>query len=119
MYHNVILPALISVLLAAPAVAIEPTLGARLGTSMVDISAALSADGYEMTSFAQAGDRIEIQAVKGGARHEVSIDARSGEVVNHARTPRQMDVYASKNGHRWQLNFDPRTGNILRIKAGD
>jgi hypothetical protein len=65
MYHNVILPAVISVLLAAPAVAIEPTLGARLGTSMVDISAALSADGYEMTSFAQAGDWIEIQAVKG------------------------------------------------------
>lgn len=81
MKRHVLLPATFSLLMTGVAFAVEPTLGANLGTSIEDISAALAADGYEMTKYEKEGNRIEIYAVKGGARHELYVDATSGEVT--------------------------------------
>ncbi|WP_281858338.1 PepSY domain-containing protein [Litoreibacter halocynthiae] len=81
MTRTFILPTAITVLLTGAAFAVEPTLGAKLGTNIEDISAAVAADGYEMTKFEKEGTRIEIYAVKDGTRHEVDIDAATGEVL--------------------------------------
>ncbi len=81
MKRHVLLPATLSVLLAGAAFAVEPTLGAKLGTSIEDISAALSADGYELTKYQREGNRIEVYAVKGDARHELYVDVTTGDVT--------------------------------------
>jgi len=81
MKRNILFPATLAITLAGAAFAVEPTLGAKLGSSVNDISAALSADGYEMTKFEKEGNRIEVYAVKGDIRHEVYIDATTGEVT--------------------------------------
>ena len=81
MKRHVLLPTMLSVLLAGAAFAVEPSLGANLGTSIEDISAALSADGYEMTKYEQEGTRIEVYAMKDGRRWELKIDPRTGGIV--------------------------------------
>ena len=68
-------------LLAGAALAVEPTPGAKLGTTVQHISAALSEDGYEMTRYERGGSRIEIYAVKGDLRYEIYVDAGTGEVT--------------------------------------
>ena len=89
MKRNIILPAAVTIVLAGAAFAVEPTLGAQLGTNVDDISSALSADGYEMTKFEKEGNRIEVYAVKGDTRHEVYIDATTGEVTKVEMTARR------------------------------
>ena len=68
-------------LVAGAALAVEPTPGASLGTTVQDISAALSEDGYEMTRYERERNRIEVYAVRGDVRHEIYVDARTGEVM--------------------------------------
>jgi predicted small secreted protein len=89
MKRNIILPAAVTIVLAGAAFAVEPTLGAQLGTNVDDISSALSADGYEMTKFEKEGNRIEVYAVKGDTRQEVYIDATTGEVTKVEMTARR------------------------------
>jgi TusA-related sulfurtransferase len=89
MKRTIILNAAMAAFLAGAAFATEPTLGAQLGTKMKDISAALSADGYEMTKFEQEGNRIEVYAVKGDTRNEVYIDATTGAVTKVEMTARR------------------------------
>lgn len=86
---HVLLPATLSVLLTGTASALEPSLGANLGTSVEDISTALSAEGYEMTKYELDGNRIEVYAVKGGARREIYVDATTGEVTKTETTARR------------------------------
>lgn len=81
MKRHVLLPATLSVLLAGAAFAAEPTSGANLGTSIEDISASLSADGYEMTKYEREGNRIEVYAVRDDTRYELYVDATTGEVT--------------------------------------
>lgn len=81
MKHKILLPFVLAASLAGTAFAMEPTLGAKLGTSIADIESALAADGYEMTRFDKEGARIEVYAVKGDVRHEIYVDANTGEVV--------------------------------------
>lgn len=81
MKRHVLLPASLSVLLAGAAFAVEPTLGATLGTSIEDVSTALSADGYELTKYEKEGNQIEVYAIKGDTRHELYVDATTGQVT--------------------------------------
>lgn len=81
MKRHVLLPATLSVLLAGAAFAVEPTLGANLGTSIEAISAALSEDGYQLTKYEREGNRIEVYAVSDDTRYELYVDATSGEVT--------------------------------------
>ena len=81
MKRTIFIPTALSLVLAGAAFAVEPTLGAKLGTTVEDISAAVAADGYELTKFEKQGSRIEIYAVKDDARHEIDVDAATGEVV--------------------------------------
>ncbi|GGH38358.1 Peptidase propeptide and YPEB domain-containing protein [Cribrihabitans marinus] len=81
MKRHLIIPATLSTLLAGAAFAVEPMPGANLGTSIEDISAALSEDGYELTKYEREGNRIEVYAVKGDARYELYVDPTSGEVT--------------------------------------
>lgn len=81
MKRQFLIPATLSVLMTGAAFAAQPTLGAKLGTSLNDISTALAADGFEMTKYEREGNRIEVYAVKGGTRHEVYVDAVTGEVT--------------------------------------
>lgn len=81
MKRYIILPAALTMTLAGAAFAVEPTLGAKLGTTIDDISTAIAADGYEMTKYEKEGNRIEIYAIKDGTRHEVDVDATTGEVI--------------------------------------
>jgi len=89
MKRNILFPAAITVLLAGAAFAAEPTLGTKLGTSMEDISAALSADGYEMTKFEKEANRIKVYSVKGEKRYEVCINATTGEVTRTEMSARR------------------------------
>lgn len=89
MKRKFLISAALSIALAGPAFAIEPTPGAQLGTDIEDISAALLADGYEMTKFEKEGNQIEVYAVKGDRRHEVYIDAATGEVTKVEMTARR------------------------------
>lgn len=81
MKRKLLIPAALSALMASAAFAAQPTLGTRLGTTIDDISAALFADGYEITKFEKEGNRIEVYAVKGDTRHEVYVDAITGKVT--------------------------------------
>ncbi len=68
-------------LTAAPALAVEPTLGATLGTTPDAIAAALRDSGYDMTEYEREGGRVEVDAVKEDRRVEIEIDAETGQVV--------------------------------------
>lgn len=89
MQRHLIIPATLSLLLAGVAFAVEPMLGANLGTSIADISEALSEDGYELTSFEREGNRIEVYAIRDNARYELYVDATSGEVTGLETTARR------------------------------
>jgi TusA-related sulfurtransferase len=88
MKRTTLLPSALALALAGAAFAAEPEMGAQLGTTIEDISASLSADGYELTKFEKEGNRIEVYAVKGDTRHELYIDALSGEVTKLEMTAR-------------------------------
>ncbi len=68
------------VITTGPALAVEPELGAKLGTSADAISQALKESGYEMTKYETERREIEVKARKDNRTIEVKIDARSGEV---------------------------------------
>ena len=89
MKRHVLLPATLSILLAGAAFAVEPKLGANLGTSIEDISAALSEDGYELTKYEREGDRTEVYAIRDNTRYELYVDATSGEVTRLETTARR------------------------------
>lgn len=89
MKRPVLILATLSALWAGAASAVEPALGANLGTSLEDISAALSADGYEMTKYEREGNRIEVYAVKGETRLEFVVNAATGEVTEMETTARR------------------------------
>lgn len=89
MKRHVLLPATLSVLLTGAAFAVEPSLGANLGTSIEDISAALSEDGYVLTRYEREGNRIELYAIRDDTRYELYVDATSGEVTRLETTARR------------------------------
>lgn len=72
---------LTGLLLAGPALAVEPELGAVLGTDAASIAAALKESGYDMTKFEQKTSQIEVYAVKEDRRVELQLDAATGAVV--------------------------------------
>jgi len=82
----------LAVMLAtAPALAVEPDLGAKLGTSAATISQALKESGYEMTKYERERREIEVYARKGKRAVEVKIDSRSGEVYEVEEEYRRDD----------------------------
>jgi len=100
---------LAGLLLAGPASALEPELGAVLGTNAASIAAALKDSGYDMTKFEQKGSQIEVYAVKDDRRVEMKLDAATGAVVaadsrmRRGPDPRPgMDDEAIRNGLRDQ-----------------
>lgn len=58
----------------------QPQLGETLGTSAGDVAAALSAQGYEVTRYAEADGRIDVIAVKDGQRLALYLDPETGAV---------------------------------------
>jgi hypothetical protein len=74
-----------------PASAVEPELGAKLGTSADTISKALKESGYEMTKYERERREIEVKARKGDRYVEVKIDPRSGEVYEVEEKYRRRD----------------------------
>lgn len=81
MKRTVLLSTAFSVLLAGTAFAAEPMLGAKLGTTIDEISATLSGSGYEMTKFEREGNRIEVYAVKENIWHGFYVDSTTGELI--------------------------------------
>lgn len=73
-------PAIVAALVL-PAAAVEPEMGARLGTTLDEISAALAADGYALTEFERDNGRIELTVIKEARRIEAYVDAATGEVT--------------------------------------
>jgi hypothetical protein len=65
----------------SPALAVEPVMGAVLGTTVEQISAALAEDGYRIVEYENEHGRIEVKAVKDGFRRELKIDPTSGAIV--------------------------------------
>jgi peptidase YpeB-like protein len=127
MTRHFMLPAALSVLMAGTAFTAQPVLGAKLGTSIESISSALSADGYEMTKFEKEGNRIEVYAVKGSTRHEVYVDATTGEVTKaEARdrrgpTPRpgasDTDIRAALSADGYQITKYERERGQIEVYA--
>lgn len=74
-----------------PALAVEPELGAKLGTSAAAISQALKEDGYEMTKYEAERREIEVYARKGKRVVEVKIDPGNGEVYEVEEKYRRSD----------------------------
>ncbi len=81
MKRSMVAAGAVAILCAGPALAVEPELGARLGTSAAEIAAALAESGYVMTKYEREGDRIEVYAVRDDHRTEARIDAATGAVV--------------------------------------
>ncbi len=73
--------ALAACLAAGTALAVELATGARLGTNVQEISAALAADGYTVLKYEQERDDIEVYVVKDGRRLELELDPQSGRIV--------------------------------------
>ncbi len=46
-----------------------------------EITAALAAEGYEITRFETAGGRIDVTAIRDGGRVDLTLDAANGEVI--------------------------------------
>ena len=66
--------------LAQPALA-QPRLGEVIGPDKVRAQASLAAQGYRLTEFEAEHGRLEIKAVKGGARLEILVEAKTGKVL--------------------------------------
>ena len=71
-------------LITGPALAVEPALGAKLGSSAAEIGGGFAADGYDLTKYERENGRIEVTAVKGQRRVKVYVDATSGKAVETA-----------------------------------
>lgn len=63
------------------ALAVEPSPGVRLGTSLAEIEQALAKEGYELRAFEREDDRFEVRAVRDDRRLELRVDPESGEVL--------------------------------------
>lgn len=81
MTRILLVPAMTAALFALPAVAMEPEKGARLGTTLDEISGALAADGYALTEFERDNGRLELIIIKEDRRIEAYVDAATGEVT--------------------------------------
>ena len=81
MTRGPLVPALLGLLVAATAVAAEPEKGARLGTTLDEISAALAADGYALTGFERDDGRLGLTIVREDRRIEAHVDPATGEVT--------------------------------------
>jgi len=103
----------VALLLAtSPALAVEPELGARLGTSADAIGKALSQSGYEMTKYESERREIEVNARKGERYLEVKIDPRSGEVYAiEEKFRRRNDDERRHEDDRRRYDDDSRRGD--------
>lgn len=81
MMRTAISTLVVATVITGTALAVEPTLGAKLGTELQAIGEALAADGYKMTRYERENGRIEVTAIKENRRHEMYVDATTGEVV--------------------------------------
>lgn len=66
---------------AGPAAAVDPALGARLGSDLDAVAAALAESGWELTKFEREGPRLEVYAVKDATRAEMRLDPATGAVT--------------------------------------
>lgn len=69
--------------LATAALAVAPEKGAVLGTDAAQISAALAADGYQISRYRAAPALIQVTAVKDGEKHFMLVSTRDGAVIKH------------------------------------
>lgn len=67
--------------IATPALAVEPVMGAVLGTTADQITTALAEDGYKVTEYENEHGKIEVKVVKDGRRKELKIDPTTGAIV--------------------------------------
>lgn len=70
-----------ALLVAHPSLAVEPVLGATLGTDAATIEKALAEDGYALGKFEREHGRIEVYATRDGRRLEIKIDPATGQVI--------------------------------------
>lgn len=54
--------------ISTPALAVEPVMGAILGTTADQIAAALAEDGYKIAKYENEHGKIEVKVVKDGHR---------------------------------------------------
>ena len=102
---------------AAPAAAAEPEIGARLGTEVDAIAAALAEDGWEMIKYEREAGRLEVYAVKEDRRVEARLDPATGEVV-------ALEAYARRGARIGAPNGGdgpraPGGDDALRAPGGD
>lgn len=67
--------------LAGAALAAEPAIGTKLGTTIDEIATALGAENYDVSRFERYDDRIEVTAIRDDRRLEIRLDPTTGEVV--------------------------------------
>lgn len=63
------------------ALANQPVPGTFVGKSLGDITAALTAMGYDVRKSEREHGKIEVYAVKGNARSEIYVDPVSGKIT--------------------------------------
>jgi hypothetical protein len=67
--------------LTAPALAVEPEMGAQVGSDPAAIAAALGESGYAVTKYEREGGRIEVRVDKDGRSVRFDVDPASGRIA--------------------------------------
>ena len=79
--RSLVAATMLTAVMATPALAVEPVMGAVLGTTAEQISSALAENGYKIVEYEHEHGRIEVKVVKDGRRQELKIDPTSGAIV--------------------------------------
>ncbi|MCR9256760.1 MAG: PepSY domain-containing protein [Alphaproteobacteria bacterium] len=72
---------LTGLLAAGPAAAVEPVIGAQVGTDTAAIERAFAESGYSVRKIEKEYGRFEIYLDRDGRRLEVKVDQTTGKVV--------------------------------------
>ncbi|MCR9176331.1 MAG: PepSY domain-containing protein [Alphaproteobacteria bacterium] len=79
--RSLVASTLLAAAIATPALAVEPVMGAVLGTTAEQISSALAENGYKIVEYEHEHGRIEVKVIRDGRRQELKIDPTSGAIV--------------------------------------
>jgi hypothetical protein len=103
------------------ALAQVPEAGTTVGHSLAEVSAALEAEGYNLTDILKRQSVLRVDALRDGERHEFRIAMNSGKVLSHKVLP--LRTFASADAARPAQALptaaapDPQAGGLADMLA--
>ena len=92
MKFRILIPIVLTTAITGMAYAVEPSPGARLGTTAQEIENALVADGYEMTRYDKRAALIVVHAVKDDVHHVLFLNGRTGKVAKSQQVGKASQI---------------------------